>query len=170
MQRSSAGKPIGPEIHRDTEKYADLAVQNWGLETRKQYGWAAPLFPNIDPSRIRFVDLERLVGGESLRPGYVRMNDSVHAGPNSVIGQADWRTSHLMTTRSTANDDEFVDMFFWALRSLTMTTDVSAQSSLWLTESYDDFLVLGEMFRRTNRANRLLSAGVGRANRRQDWP
>jgi hypothetical protein len=161
-------KPIDAEKLRDAEDYAAFAVQNWGPEIRKQYGWAAPLFPRIDPSKIRFVHLERLVEGESLRPGYVRMNDSIHAGPNSVINQADFRTTHLMTTRPTANDDEFADMVFWALRSLAMTTDVSAQSIMWLTESYDDYLVLGELFRRTNRALDLLNTGVKRRNRKGD--
>jgi len=78
------------------------------------------------------------------------------------------RTTHFMTTRPTTADDEFADMFFWALRSLAMTTDVSARSSLWLTESYDDYLALGEIFRRTDKAYRLLSAGVGRDNKRDE--
>jgi hypothetical protein len=80
--------PVDEEELEKAEEYAALAVRNWGPEIRARYGWAAPLLPNIDPPRIRFSDLESAVEGEPLRPGYVHMNESIHAGPRTVINQA----------------------------------------------------------------------------------
>jgi hypothetical protein len=63
-----------------------------------------------------------------------------------------------MITRPTSNDDQFSAALFWALRLLGMITDVSSKSIMFLSEDYDQYLIMGELSRRENKAIELLEA------------
>ena len=149
-------QPIPTEELRNAEEFVALAVKNWGRDICTQYGWAGPLFPKLRPKSIRFSDLEHLVEGELLRPNYISLNNSIHAGPTSVIRQADFTKRHLMVTRPIADYDAFAATAGMALWFLLMITDASAKSITWLAENYDDYLDVGELFRRTDEALKLL--------------
>jgi Family of unknown function (DUF5677) len=162
---SNGWKPIKGKVLKDVQRPAALAVRNWGDEIKTQYGWARPIVPHVPAGRvIRFGDLERVVKGESLRPGYLSMNHSVHAGPSGVIRQAGFHTGHLMATRPSADYDDFEVTATWTLELLLMLTKVAVFTVAWLTERYDDFLDVGELVRRVDETWNLLNGPPSEAS------
>jgi Family of unknown function (DUF5677) len=143
-------QPIEGQELEEAKKFADLAVRNWGSEIRNQYGWARPIASHVPKGKlIRFADLERVVKGEKLKPGYIWMNNSVHAGPSTVIESVNIDNKLGTVTRPSGDDDPRATAT-WALELLLTLTKVTVFTVAWITESYDDFLDVGELQRRVD--------------------
>ena len=90
------------------------------------------------------------------RPGYIRMNNSVHAGPSTVIESVNLDDEFGTVTRPSADDDVRATAS-WALELLFGLTKVTVFTVAWLTESYDDFLDVGELQRQVDETWNLFS-------------
>lgn len=73
--------PNQAEIDAIQEKREEL-IKNYGKPFAGDYGWAAEI---LNVKRLTFVDLERSVGLDYLRPFYKLANANVHSGSKGAI-------------------------------------------------------------------------------------
>jgi hypothetical protein len=82
---NDAGLDVDPEELQELDRQRDELLDRYGPAFGFDYGWAAPLFPDLGPKeRVKFGMLEELAGWAMSRYEHRLSNHQVHASARSV--------------------------------------------------------------------------------------
>ncbi|MGI5245302.1 DUF5677 domain-containing protein [Dactylosporangium sp. CA-139066] len=128
---------------REDRRIAAAARRKWGNRFFTPYGWARPLFPNVD--KITFGHLEKVVESDELRPWYLRFNNAVHSGAHNTISRSDFQRTFPNPTTPEYEPKTVQDVAHVTLRMLELATFPATNSIAYLTNRWDDLITFAKL-------------------------